>query len=277
MDKLEKELKKEIELIKFTEKKEENIKSNIYTKYKKYQRNKKILLSVVTCFFIVISSLTIVYADEIKETVDKIIISIEKTKNSKIDKFKMQMEGYVKLNYDAKLNEPKCTYAIDSFKGITEDDKCYSLYEQKELEDILDIKLLNNSSFISNKYILKKVAKKEGNIANIILEKKNLYNQKKYEKDSILVSLEVTLLTKYHEKTADSIFETYIIDGEDKVTEYNVKKLNIKAYARNIGITQSRVWFMHNNIIYRLDVNLSGNKVKDREKEIQEILDSFYY
>ena len=277
MDKLEKELKKEIELIKFTEKKEENIKSNIYTKYKKYQRNKKILLSVVTCFFIVISSLTIVYADEIKETVDKIIISIEKTKNSKIDKFKMQMEGYVELNYDAKLNEPKCTYAIDNFKGISEDDKCYSLYNQKELEDILNIKLLKNDNFSSKKYILKRVTKKEGNITNITLEKKNLYNQKKYEKDSILVSLEVTLLTKYHEKTADSIFETYIIDGEDKVTEYNVKKLNIKAYARNIGITQSRVWFMHNNIIYRLDVNLSGNKVKDREKEIQEILDSFYY
>lgn len=254
-----------------------NIKSNIYTKYKKHQRNKKILLSVVTCFFIVISGLSIVYADEIKATVNNIIISIEKTKNSKIDKFKMQMEGYVKLNYDAKLNEPKCTYAIDSFKGITEDDKCYSLYEQKELEDILDIKLLNNSNFGSKKYILKRVTKKDKNIASITLEKKNLYDQKKSKKDLVLISLEVTLLTKYHEKTADSIFETYIIDGEDKVTEYNVKKLNIKAYARNIGITQSRVWFMHNNIIYRLDVNLSGNKVKDREKEIQEILDSFYY
>lgn len=254
-----------------------NIKSNIYIKYKKHQRNKKILLSVVTCFFIVISGLSIVYADEIKETVNKIIISIEKTKNPNIDKLKMQMEGYVELNYDAKLNEPKCSYAIDNFKGITEDDKCYSLYEQKELEDILDIKLLNNSNFGSKKYILKRVTKKDKNIASITLEKKNLYDQKKSKKDLVLISLEVTLLTKYHEKTADSIFETYIIDGEDKVTEYNIKKLNIKAYARNIGITQSRVWFMHNNIIYRLDVILSGNKVKDREKEIQEILDSFYY
>ena len=253
------------------------IKSNIYTKYKKHQRNKKIILSVVTCFFIVISSLGIVYADEIKATVDKIIISIEKTKNPKIDKFKMQMEGYVELNYDAKLNEPKCTYAIDNFKGISEDDKCYSLYNQKELEDILNIKLLKNDNFSSKKYILKRVTKKEGNITNITLEKKNLYNQKKNKKDSILVSLEIILLTKYYEKTADSIFETYIIDGEDKVTEYRIEKLDISAYARNIGSTQSRVWFMDNNIIYRLDVNLSGNKVKDREKEIQKILDSFYY
>ena len=251
MNELEKELKKEIELIKFTENKEENIKSNIYTKYKKHQRNKKILLSVVTCFFIVISSLVIVYADEIKETVDKIFIGRKEVKVGNV--LLIETDVTKKLNYDSTIEDRRCPGKIHPITGIQYSSKCYTGYTNDELDKLLNIKLLNNKNAKENLFYLYRMTRNEDNkIKTITFSIPNIFKEevkknKVYNEDSIIVKGTMSMKTKYLEYIQSESVDWYnsnvaynlSISKEDEIEDYYIKNLKVNAKI----VHYSREWY----------------------------------
>ena len=261
-----------------------NIKSNIYTKYKKHQRNKKIILSVVTCFFIVISSLGIVYADEIKETVDKILVQygyIIDEDGNKQDAIKVDLSIDSKINYQAKLEAPKCTKNIDWTYGIKEDDECYTTYSIEELEKELNIKLLKNNDFKNQDLILEIIRRdNENNIQHIELKNINPYqiipNKKGNYKNinGLKINLTISLTTKY-EKKDDDIMVIPKLDGAT-VKKIKLSKIDGEAIIWDWGDNGFKfIWLESKDVIYYFKIKGIGNI--DENKEIEKMLNELFY
>ena len=281
---METKFKKDLNKYELDEDSLSNIKSNIYTKYKKHQRNKKIILSVVTCFFILISSLGIVYADEIKETVDKILVQygyIIDEDGNKQDAIKVDLSIDSKINYQAKLEAPKCTKNIDWTYGIKKDDECYTTYSIEEIEKKLNIKLLKNELFVNNEYVLSIIRKnKENYIEHIEFDLYNPYNIKPNKNNSyknvkgLKVQMSIRITTKY-DKTNDN--GTVIInDGENEVYKIKLDNLDAEAVVWSFGEKSLKIiWLEHKGIMYYFKVKAIGNI--DENKEIEKMLNDFYY
>ena len=288
MDKLEKELKKEIELIKFTENKEENIKSNIYTKYKKHQRNKKIILSVVTCFFILISSLGIVYADEIKETVDKIFINVGKKQIDKegyLNSFIIETNTVKELNYKSTIERNKCTLHKIHYKyGELGKEQCYPIYKVNKIEELLDIKILSN--YKENEMYLYRLEKDENNnISFVYIRDKNTLD-KEYKNDKLFVSTSIIMKTKYYKAKNEehNINEMFKLGISKNVKE---EKYYIKSLKTNAVIIEKiehemreeqgrRVGFVYDNIVYTYYFAPLSDE-ENFDKNIKEFLELLSY
>lgn len=228
-----------------------NIKSNIYTKYKKYQRNKKIILSVVTCFFIVVSSLGIVYADEIKETVNKIFIGRKEVKAGNV--LLIETDVTKKLNYDSTIEDRRCPGKIHPITGIQSSSKCYTGYTNDELDELLNIKLLNNKNAKENLFYLYRMTRNEDNkIKTVTFSIPNIFKEevkknKVYNEDSIIVKGTMSMKTKYLEYIQDENVDWYnsnvaynlSISKEDEIEDYYIKNLKVNAKI----VHYSREWY----------------------------------
>lgn len=219
-----------------------NIKSNIYTKYKNHQRNKKIILSVVMCFFIVLSSLGIVYADEIKKTVSKIFIGRKEVKVGNV--LLIETDATKTLNYDSRIENKKCLGKIHPIKGANYyNGDCYTGYTNKELDELLDIKLLNHKNAKENLFYLYRMTRNEENkIKSLVFRIPNIFKEevkknKTYNDDSLIVMGEIIMKTKYLEYNQSeeidwlnsNVAYDLSISKEDKIEDYYIKKLKVNA------------------------------------------------
>ena len=265
-----------------------NIKSNIYTKYKKHQRNKKILLSVVTCFFIVISSLSIAYADEIKATVDKIFINVGKKQIDEegyLNSFIIETNALKELNYKSTIEGNKCTLHKIHYKyGELGKEQCYPIYKVNKIEKLLDIKILSN--YKENEMYLYRLEKDENNnISFVYIRDKNTLD-KEYKNDKIFVSTSIIMKTKYYkakneEHNINEMFKLGISKNA-KEENYYIKSLKTNAVIVEKNEHEMkeeqgrRVGFVYDNIVYTYYfVPLSDEENFD--KNIKEYLESLSY
>ena len=282
---METKFKKDLNKYELDEDSLSNIKSNIYTKYKKHQRNKKIILSVVTCFFIVISSLGIVYADEIKETVDKIKIRFGTiTYDSGYKQNAIQVESDLKkeINYKADLKEPTCDKYINNYYGLDDGNECYAEYTIEELEKKLGIKLLKNDSFNNKDLILQRIRRNEdNNIQYIRFVTRNIYGlypkKGKYDLEKqkgLQASINLSIHTKYEEKENKPMILPNNEDANNQV--YELEKINGTAIVWGLSDNGFKVVHLFtNDLYYHIVIQTIGNI--DERKAILEMLEGFYY
>ena len=265
-----------------------NIKSNIYTKYKKHQRNKKIILSVVTCFFIVISSLGIVYADEIKETVDKIFINVGKKQIDKegyLNSFIIETNTVKELNYKSTIERNKCTLHKIHYKyGELGKEQCYPIYKVNKIEELLDIRILSN--YKENEMYLYRLEKDENNnISFVYIRDKNTLD-KEYKNDKLFVSTSIIMKTKYYKAKNEehNINEMFKLGISKNVKE---EKYYIKSLKTNAVIIEKiehemreeqgrRVGFVYDNIVYTYYFAPLSDE-ENFDKNIKEFLELLSY
>lgn len=285
---METKFKKDLNKYELDEDSLSNIKSNIYTKYKKHQRNKKIILSVVTCFFIVISSLGIVYADEIKETVDKIFINVGKKQIDKegyLNSFIIETNTVKELNYKSTIEGNKCTLHKLHYKyGELGKEQCYPIYKVNKIEELLDIKILSN--YKENEVYLYRLEKDENNnISFVYIRDKNTLD-KEYKNDKLFVSTSIIMKTKYYkakneEHNIDEMFKLGISKNA-KEEKYYIKSLKTNAVIvdkleHEMREEQGRrVGFVYDNIVYTYYFAPLSDE-ENFDKNIKEYLESLSY
>lgn len=278
MNDLKAQFKKQFDKLDIPSEREEILKNQIIDGYKKKQRNKKVVFSILIVFSGLLLGTGIIYAKDIKANIDKIVTKISERKNSQgilYKNYKIESDARKELNYDAKLEEPKCDDYIDNFTGITEDNKCYTLYTYDELESELGIKLLKNDLFERNKFILKRVSRINGKISFIELQIKNPMNAKMNSSETTYITMSVYMLTKYHKSKNNKLWE--FNDTSDGIHEYYIKNLDTTAHGTGHGHLSRYVFLVYDDIIYKLRIKAGGENVKYPDKEVQRILDSFHY
>lgn len=275
MNDLENQFKQHFDNISWSAEKEKKIKSGIISGYKNKQKKRKIIFSLIFSLSMVLLGTGITYAAEIKESINKIITNISKEKTNTgltYVNYKIQSDARKELNYDAKLSEPMCTKFVDEFLGISKDDECYSTYTYESLEQILGIKILKNDLFKHNEFILKQLLREDGKISFIELQMINPTDAKKNSVEIPQVYFKIYIRTKYSKSKNNLLWDVNLF-SEDKVHEYNVKKLNTKAYGTNYTSYGRNVFLVYDDIIYRIKIATG----KEPDKDTQKILDAFHY
>lgn len=194
MKKAEENYKNNLNRIEFSNDRKNDLKDKIILNYKKKEKRKNVVFSILIVFSILLVGTSITYADDIKYGINKVITKIYNGKSndgSKYTNYKIESDAIVELNYDAILRDPKCEKIIDDYAGISNNDECYSLYSYEELEKELGIKLLKNDLFINNSLILNEVSRVDEKISYIKLRMPNPMNIKKESLDSTKIWVEI--------------------------------------------------------------------------------------
>lgn len=255
------------------------LKKKIIINHEKKKKRKHIIYSLVIIFSIFLVNLCIAHADTIKNSINKVITKVINSSNSNgsnFDYYKIESDAIKELNYDANLRDPKCHKPINNYEGISDGDECYSLYSYEELEKELGIKLLKNDLFKDNRIILNKVSRIDEKIAYIKLLMPNPMEGKKNSNKTTDVFVEIAMRTKYNENKNNSIW-TSILSSKENIREYNIKSINNKAYGTANNRFTQNVFILHDDIIYRLRISLNSDSLDNPDKEVQRILDAFYY
>lgn len=279
MKRLESQYKKHFDNIDWSSEKEESLKISIINGYKKKQRKRKILYSIVIIFSILLVGTGVTYADDIKESINNIVAKIRNEKTPSgvpYTNYRIESEARKKLNYDAKLSEPKCTKFVDEYLGISDNDECYSIYTYEELEDALGIKILKNDLFKHNEFILKRLSRVDGKISFIELQMINPMDAKKNSTEITDINFTIYMRTKYHKSKNNTLWGGNY-SSKDNVREYIIQNLKNKAYGNTAGSFGRNVFLVHDDIAYRLKMFVGGENIKTPDKEVQRILEAFHY
>lgn len=277
MNKLNENFNNAFKNVKLSKDKSNDLKALIITGYKKRKRNKRIILSVFIILNIALVSTGITYAKEIKEMVTSIFTRAYTIKNNdgeEIQKLKIMSNVIKELNYDANLSEPKCQTGINSFENKPINEDCFSMYTYEELESELGIKLLKNDLFKRNKFILSRIQRNEGKIADISLEMGNVFINNKENLNSSLVNYNIYIHTKYREDNNGELNHGNYT--EETIPKYKIDKLNTIAYGIEYG-RRRVIYFDYDNIMYSFSMSPSIEVRDNPDKEVQRILDAFHY
>ncbi len=279
MNRLKKEYIDNINNIIFTDEKNNYLKKETINRYKKKKKKENIVFSLMIMISILLIGTGVSYAEEIRDTINKVIIKINNTKTkseSNYTEYKIESTSKKELNYEANLKEPKCEKVINDYIGISENDECYSLYTYEELEKELGIKLLKNDLFKDNRMILIKVSRVDGKISYIKLRMPNPMNGEKNSNKSTKVWVEIAMRTKYNTNNIDTIWEANL-SSDKNVREYNMASINNKAYGTANSRYTQNVFIVDDDIAYRLRIFIGNEYLDNPNEEVQRILDAFHY
>lgn len=279
MNNLEKKYKEKINSIDLPNERKDYLKGKLIKEYRKKEKIKNFFLSSLIVFSILLVGTGIAYADDIKNSINKVITKIYNGKSSNGSNFtnyKIESDAIKDLNYDANLRDPKCEKPINDYEGINENDECYSLYSYEELESELGIQLLKNDLFKDNRIILNKVSRIDGKISYIKLRMPNPMKGKMNSNESTDVLVEIAIRTKYNKNNNNNIWET-ILPSEKNIREYNIESIKCKVYGTASNRFTQNVFILHDDIVYRLRISIGKNALDNPDKEVQRILDAFHY
>lgn len=279
MKNFEKKYKNRLDSIDFSNERKDYLKSGIIEGYRKKEIRNNMIFSVLIIFCVLLIGTGIAYADDIKDSINKVITKIYNGKSSNGSNFtnyKIESDAIKELNYDANLRDPKCDKPINDYEGISENDECYSLYSYEELEKELGIKLLKNDLFKDNRIILNKVSRVDGKISYIKLRMPNPMEGKMNSNQTTDVFVEIAMRTKYNNNKNNNIWQS-ILSSEKNIREYDIKSINDKAYGTASNRFTQNVFILHDDVVYRLRISLCNDCLENPDKEVQRILDAFHY
>ena len=275
MNKLNDRFNNTFDNIKLSKSQSNDLNQKIILGYKK--RNKKIIFSVLVITSMILVGTGVTYANEIKEIVTSIFTKsyTEKVDDNDVQKIKLKYNGVKKINYEANLKEP-IGGGIDSFNNEPIDKDSYSMYTYEELEKELGIKILRNDLFKRDKFILKRLEKKDGKIATIILYMTNVFKyDNKENKNVSFVSFNILIKTKYAERKENSELNHGNYTDET-IPKYKVGKLGTIAYGIEYG-KRRRVYMEYDDVIYSFTLSPGADYRDKPDEEVQKILDGFHY
>ena len=275
MNKLNDRFNNTFDNIKLSKSQSNDLNQKIILGYKK--RNKKIIFSVLVITSMILVGTGVTYANEIKEIVTSIFTKsyTEKVDDNDVQKIKLKYNGVKKINYEANLKEP-IGGGIDSFNNEPIDKDSYSMYTYEELEKELGIKLLRNDLFKRDKFILKRLEKKDGKIATIILYMTNVFKyDNKENKNVSFVSFNILIKTKYAERKENSELNHGNYTDET-IPKYKVNQLNTIAYGIEYG-KRRRVYMEYDDVLYSFTLSTGADYHNKPDEEVQKILDGFHY
>lgn len=257
-------------------------KANIKNHYKKVQKRNKIVFSISIIFIIMIISISVPYADEIKKTFNGLAIKIGIIKNddgSNNNFLKIEADGIKEINYDADLVEEVCNELYE--------EKCEHIYTLKELEDKLEIKLLKSDLFKRDVFSVWSISRNEENkIMNLRLSMFNAFdihpNYKGYYKIEpveegmspwMSINYDIFIKTKYYTGENKDVWRQTGWLGDD-IKEYYIKDLDTTAIGLCFG-SNRWIFFEYDNVVYHFRINVIGKRSPD--EDIETFLNTLHY
>ncbi len=246
MDKLKKEYQEQFSQINISEKEKEEILNDVVSNNSYSQKRFKFAIPI--CIIVLcIVGIGVVYAEEITNAVQSIIISFKKDEHG-IDTTEGKFYGRVEMNYDAGLDENK-TYTFD------------------ELEQILGINILRHEGFKEDDVKVLGVKTIENKISSASFRTENCYS---FDDEFGFVHFGFRFNTKYAASDASNGFSTTV--PKDRIETYHINSLDTDAtivYFNDVAFTEKfkhmgeylLISFIYDNIYYKLDY-LKTNFVK---------------
>ncbi len=267
---LKKEYKNMMDKIQLSERKKEEIYMNTIENLSKKNKKhyfKPILITSIICLCAIIGTLGTVYAEELKETIQKIFI--KRTHDEEKNYTKLETDDLAGINCDADIPEYNPQSSDEMGKGIN--------YSYAEIENLLGVKILKSDLFKKTMLYQEKTNKQDGKITFAWFSINDfMISPKKFDG---IYNMNISFLTSYasEEEKNDPLFEGR---GSFNEEEYYLSKLNTMAYfiKKHDGHdTQSwDVIFMYNNINYRFSFDFMREDHESMRDEVIQILESLY-
>lgn len=248
--------------IKIDQIKKNDIYNNIISnKTKSYIIFKPVVVSLFVLVFI--STIGIIYADEIKSTINNIK-----------QVYKEQEHGF---NYHITANSE----AIINYDAIADENK---QYKEQEIETILRTEILKTPEYNYDKLNLKLFHNKDGKVTRGIISNDENYIRLETikEEDSFrgigLRSFKIFFKTKY---ASDNEVNTYSFTKEKQVKEIYMKEFDTIANVIVLSepiLSHIIIMFEYEGFVYEIDLWMHGNYIKDNElcwNRIEEFINSF--
>lgn len=255
--------KDEFKKIDISNEKRDEINNQIKNKYMLSQRRKKTIICLSSIFLVFIVSISIVYADEIKEFINtfKIIVTTDKDGRKIIQ---AKSDDYRKIiNYDA------------DFREITpSESKNSKEYTLSEIEKMLNIKVLR-SNFLKN-YTTKQFAltKESGKIATAQFIIPNALTEKKKK-----IQMRFSFVTKYY---PDESYSGWKSSDSLKNSKYFIENLKSDAYILTINgemgtIGHYNILLIYDDILYNFTITIIEENQEKQKQFVEDFLNSLSY
>lgn len=267
--------KKIMQKIKISKVKKEEIFSKIMEEKLEKKRHLK-LVFITTCLlvFLILGSLGLVYAEEIKNTFNTIKIFHSSSKETIITS-----NVIVEINYEADIPEAQPILAEERQNG-----KKNNEYTFQELEDLLEIKLLKSEYYKKEKLEQYFTEKVDNKISRASFDLENFTNAKEIKKGKIedledRYTMSFSLTTKYAstdiKENSKEVWSGYREDT------YYIQALDTSAYIfkRNIENTILDDWsvrFDYENIHYTFWLHMYNKEEKEKTETMVKILESLH-
>ncbi len=240
----------------------------IMTKIHRKTKTFKPALEIMSILLVGIVTISVVNAEEITKKLYNFFVTTDnKTKDGSDITFKDSSRAVI--NYDA--NVPECGNIEDN-----EYQECYETYSKQEIENMLNIKILSNPLFTTNRYKLLYSIKNAGKIAAISLQlAEDITDDSKinHNHNFNIYSSYVLVRTKY-----DTRNDILMKGGTHKYETYHINNLNEDALIlKSAGQTTFvyNVEFIHKNIIYSYRIIFKGSVEQNPDDICKKFLESF--
>lgn len=271
---LENNYKKVMKKIKLSQEKKDEIYEKILNKQVKKNYFNPIVIAIVICLVTVFGTLGTVYAEEIKNAINTILM--KRTYNEEKHATKLESNGLAIINYNANIPEVESKTKEEISKGIVNE-----YYSYEELEKLLEIKLLKSDYFKNNMLYQNHTKKENGKISEAGFSIKN-FTDVKGDLDNVY-SMGIYIKTKYAPEEIQNL-PYYEISGSFLEEEYFIKSLNTNAYIFKTDCSNSsscfvQTWqikFVYENICYSFKFQFINETTEFIRSEIFNILESLY-
>ncbi len=255
--------------------KEDYLKEKIITGYKKKQKRKKVFVSVIIVFGILLVGTGITSAKDFKANLDKLIMKVKVNQEGEPSRILVRYDGGKKINNDANLSEPKCETGIDTILNKPIKEECLSMYSYDELESELNTKLLKSDLFKKNRFILQDLKREDGIITSLKLLMANVLTPDFVDKvDGSWIDMRILINTKKVNLDDDKVDYT-VEDSENKFLKYYVK--NLDSFAAGVKVGRIRmVYLVYDDVLYNFSIIPSGKARDNPDEEVMRILDSLH-
>lgn len=256
--------------------KEDYLKEKIIFGYKKKQKRKKVFVSVIIVFGILLVGTGITYAKDFRANLDKLIMKVKVNQEGGPSRILVRYDGGKKINNDANLSEPKCETGIDSILNKPIKEECLSMYSYEELESELNIKLLKSDLFKKNRFILQDLKREDGKITSLKLRMENVLTPDSVDKvNGSWINMRIFINTKKVNLDDDKVDYT-VEDSANTFIKYYVKNLDSFAAGDKTGRIRM-VYLVYDDVLYNFFILPSGKARDNPDEEVMRILDSLHF
>ncbi len=260
---INKQYKSFLNKVDISKEKSEEIYNNILIKGKKHKNNQKLLFICISIFFVIVGSLSIVYAKDIKNFVQG--LTKAQFKNNKVG---LTSDVRSKINYDADIPEATVKSVIDQENG-----NLNNSYSYEQLEQLLGIKLLKSEYFGDKSLYQFMTSKKDGKIAQAIFEINNFVKT-----ESEFYNFSINLYTPYLEKENNEIVRS----SGSQIEEHYVSSLDTTAYIfrpipENVSGGFWYAYLLYDDVYYSFMFHFAHRDLNSMKEETFKILESLKY
>ncbi len=254
--------KEEFSKIDISEDESKIISQKIQNKYTAYQKRKKTFKYISSIFLVFILSISIVYADEIKEFINNIKITTTVNKEGR-KTIEAKSEDFRKvINYDANLPE------IDPQKG--ENSKDYLI---SEIEEMLNTKILKSKILKTDKIKIYSLTKENGKIASAHFIVNGVLDDKIKK-----IDMHISFATKFY---PNDVYVGWKSSDSLKNENYYIENLKTDSYILTLNTEMRRngyydILFVYDNIAYRINIIIVDNP-DNRRPILEDFLNSLSY